>query len=157
MFIVIIYCVMCRRPADSQKRDALALEAPLADLSPALAHMDFDDFVAESDVPILVDFYAPWCGPCQLMSKVVKVSTTIPAFPKALTVSLSHKHAWQYLSIWQPHVTWIRDSLYPGPAEQYGRGSPVYRSANLVITILALIFWCLADALGTTSLWSGFK
>lgn len=31
----------------------------------------FDKMLAESDLPILVDFQAPWCGPCQLMSHVV--------------------------------------------------------------------------------------
>ena len=33
----------------------------------------FEDMVQQSPTPILVDFYAPWCGPCQLMSKVVAV------------------------------------------------------------------------------------
>jgi thioredoxin len=28
----------------------------------------FEDMLAESDCPILVDFYATWCGPCQMMS-----------------------------------------------------------------------------------------
>lgn len=31
----------------------------------------FDDLIATSDRPILVDFYANWCGPCQLMAKVL--------------------------------------------------------------------------------------
>jgi thiol-disulfide isomerase/thioredoxin len=32
----------------------------------------FEELVTSSDNPILVDFYAPWCGPCQLMSKVLE-------------------------------------------------------------------------------------
>jgi thioredoxin len=32
----------------------------------------FEELVTSSENPILVDFYAPWCGPCQLMSKVLE-------------------------------------------------------------------------------------
>ena len=55
---------------------------------------DFNQQVLESDVPVLVDFWAPWCGPCRTIAPALdQLATEYAGKAKVVKVDIDQNQA----------------------------------------------------------------
>jgi thioredoxin 1 len=89
-------CMFNRTPAEksiSKAQPTKKETMSIAQQRPAVLHANqanFDEQVLNSDVPVLVDFYADWCGPCKRLAPVLEELAAETPNARIVKVNIEH-------------------------------------------------------------------
>ena len=84
-----------------------------------ITNENFEDEVLKSELPVLLDFWADWCGPCKMMSPVVDaLAEELDGKVKVGKVNVDEQSAlalkYQIMSI--PTLVVMKDGIFKGKA-----------------------------------------